>query len=374
MGTELTQRERFELMKKSMLEDKSNASNPFMQLKAPDKIGEYNEYVVRLLPQKDGTISIFSEYYRHFYKSKITGKWVEVYCPATKGQPCPICEMCRNLWDSEQESNHKLASYYGKRKNWMIALFVKSDPTKPENNGTVQVLRYGKQIQDKIEDGIFNKAIDFAAQDISDQGIDFLIKAQKQKGSAGRSVNYNLSEFDRERTPMCDGDAEQAYADLCPDTLTTFQPNVKTYGEVKKVMQETITGVTDDDEIAETPGEESDEIPMTFPEKKAVAPAPKPKVAPAPKPAPKPSAKIPVVEEEVTEEEPVEDEELTEEAAEEAAEEQTPVEAAMEKAEVKVEVKTPAPKAAAKTETISAGDDEQLMDELASLRAELDAD
>ena len=350
---ELTAREKFELMTKQILEEKNNAGNPFMQLKAPDKVGDDNEYRVRLLPQKDGTINIFSEFYRHFYKSKITGKFVEVYCPSTKDQPCPICEFNRKLWESEKESDHKIASYFGRRKNWIIALYVKDDPVNPDNNGTVQVLRYGKQIQDKIENGLLNKSIGFAAMDISEQGIDFLIKAQKQKGSAARSVNYNLSEFDRETTAMCDGDPEQVYEDLCPDTLTSFMPKVKTYAEVKKVLNDTILGVSDDEEeITETPGEEveEDNIPMEFPEEKTVEEKPKAKPAPAKKPA----AKKPEPE---PEEEP---------------EAEPEVEETVEEPEAEPEVEETEPETEEAPAEETSDDDDALMDELAELRAELE--
>ena len=359
--TELSPRERFNLMKKNIVEGKNDAGNPFLQLKSPEKTGEYNEYKVRLLPQKDGTIDLWSEYFRHFYKSKITGQWVEVFCPTTNNLPCPICEMNRKLWDEEDEASHKIASYYGRRKNFIVALYVKDDPVTPDNNGTVQVLRYGKQIQDKVEAGIMNKSIDFAAMDISEEGIDFLIRAQKQKGTGARSVNYNLTEFDRERTAMVEDDADGVYDKLCPDTLKSFLPKEKSYGEVKTIMAKTITGIADDDSASAAPGDEApaeDEIPMNFEKDETL------------------TEKAPV-EETLAEKAPVEETPPKKKPGRPAKpkEEAKPAVESKEEAKPAVESKEEAkPAAESKEAPPTSDDDDDLMAELSELRAQLDAE
>jgi len=211
-----------------------------------------------------------------------------------------------------------------------------------------------------------NKSIDFAAQDITEEGIDFLIKVQKQKGTGARSVNYNLTEFDRERSAMCDGDAEAVYEELCPKSLKSFCPTEKTYSEIKKIMEKTITGITDDDEDepGEIPGEEEEYSEETGTEE------------------PEESTEEPEESTEEPEESTEEPEESTEEPEESGTEDPEEDEIPMDfpaKDKKPAAEKKPAPKKQpteeAEESPADASDEEEdaeLMAELADLRSELD--
>ena len=157
------------------------------------------QYLLRIVPNiPEGRKTIF-HYYHHSWNSLSTNKFVTALCPTTFGEQCPICSHAiktyRNGTPQDREKN-KLIS---RKENWLANVYVVKDPSTPENEGKVKILRYGKELA-----GIINAAIDgddaseFGAKIFDIQnGCSLRIKCEA-RGNAPQSkqfVTYSQSKF-----------------------------------------------------------------------------------------------------------------------------------------------------------------------------------
>ena len=82
----------------------------------------------------------------------------------------------------------------------MVNVYVVSDPKNPENNGTIKVLRYGRQLNKIIESAISgDDAAEYGAKifDLSENGCNLRIKAElvSDKPGAPKYPTYTASKF-----------------------------------------------------------------------------------------------------------------------------------------------------------------------------------
>jgi len=82
----------------------------------------------------------------------------------------------------------------------MVNAYVISDPTNPENEGKVKVIRYGKELAKIIQSAIDgDDASEFGAEKVFDvaNGSTLRIKCEPRTGNAGNrlSVTYSSSKF-----------------------------------------------------------------------------------------------------------------------------------------------------------------------------------
>lgn len=142
-------------------------------------------YVVRFIANENVTpIQTFYQYYHHGWTSKSTGQFVHTLCPSTNGERCPICEQRFKL--AKSAATQDLAKDANRKQNWLASVYVISDPTNPDNNGTVKLLRFGKQIKDIITNAVEG---DDKAEvgsdrifDLTENGCSFRIKVEKNEG------------------------------------------------------------------------------------------------------------------------------------------------------------------------------------------------
>ena len=230
---------------KSALDNAKNKQGSGVNYKNLLSIAQPGTYLVRLLPNTKSPENTFSHYYHHGWQSIETGQYVSMTSPSTWGERCPISELyfkiIRNTNSSEDEL--KRAKELLKRKeNWMVNVYVINDPNNPDNNGTVKVLRFGRQL-DKIIQSAINgdDANEFGMKifDLSEKGCNLRIKCElvSDNPKAPKYPTYTASRF---LSPSSiDGldasKAEEIYKSI--HDLSSFLEH-KTVDDIKKFIDE----------------------------------------------------------------------------------------------------------------------------------------
>ena len=105
-----------------------------------------NSYVVRLVPNLENPDRTLFHYFQHIWKSVITNQLVSVLCPNTYGEGCPIDEYRSKVYNTKNESEIERIKPIKRNENWLCNVYVVKDPTNPDNQGQIKVLRFGKQL------------------------------------------------------------------------------------------------------------------------------------------------------------------------------------------------------------------------------------
>ena len=153
-----------------------------------------NTYEVRLLPCVKNPDKTFYHYYSHGWTSFSTGQYVNALSPQTWGERDPIAEMRYQHYRTGSPEEKEKSRSIIRSEKWLVNVYVVSDPSAPENNGTVKILRFGKQLHNIIMDAIEGDDSDqFGPRifDLSKNGCNFRIKVDKQ----GDFPSYVSSRF-----------------------------------------------------------------------------------------------------------------------------------------------------------------------------------
>lgn len=153
-----------------------------------------NTYEVRLLPCVKNPDKTFYHYYSHGWTSFSTGQYVNALSPQTWGERDPIAEMRYQHYRTGSPEEKEKSRSILRSEKWLVNVYVVSDPSAPENNGTVKILRFGKQLHNIIMDAIEGDDSDqFGPRifDLSKNGCNFRIKVDKQ----GDFPSYVSSRF-----------------------------------------------------------------------------------------------------------------------------------------------------------------------------------
>lgn len=190
----------FESIKNAL--DKAKTKNTggsyknILQLEAPAT------YVVRLLPNIKSPEDSILHYFHHGWNSITTGQYASIVSPSTWGDRCPVSELYFKVLRGEgnNEEKERAKANLRRKENWLVNVYVINDPKKPENNGTIKVLRYGRQL-DKIIQSAINgdDSAEFGARifDLSAEGCSLRIKAElvSDKPGAPKYPTYTASKF-----------------------------------------------------------------------------------------------------------------------------------------------------------------------------------
>lgn len=200
----------FDALKGAMADQRSGGNFKDI-LKTP--IG--NNFLVRLIPDVNDISKTMYHYFSHGWKSLATGQFVSTVCPTTAGDRCPICEERVRLYrgDDEDKENAKLL---GRKEQWLVNVYVVDDPTSNENNGSIKMVRYGKQLDKVIRDateGVDKDEFGARVFDLTDDGCNLRIAVEKNDGGY---PTYVSSKFLRESgiDGMTDAKIEKTYDGL----------------------------------------------------------------------------------------------------------------------------------------------------------------
>ncbi len=129
---------------------------------------------------------------------------------------------------------------------WLGNVYVVNDPVNPDNNGTVMILRYGKQLHKVIANAIDGEdASDLGPRifDLSPNGCNFKIIVEKQ----GDFPTYVSSKFSfPSEIPGMDDEKVESILNSTYDLSSTF--GVKGYDDLKQMVDEHIYCSSDTDE------------------------------------------------------------------------------------------------------------------------------
>ena len=142
-----------------------------------------NSYTVRLLPNIADPAQTFFHYYSHAWESFSTGQFMNYLSPTTWGEKDPIAEMRFRIYHHGTEAEKERSKAIIRRENWLVNAYVVNDPIKPDNNGTIKIIRFGRQLHKIIMEAIQGEdAEQFGSKifDLSPDGCNFRIKVDKQ--------------------------------------------------------------------------------------------------------------------------------------------------------------------------------------------------
>lgn len=191
-------------------------------------------YKLRLMPYVDDPSETFFHYIEFGWTSKATDNYVSAISPSTAGEPCPISEVWRKGFQNKLNT-----SGIRRREQWMVNVYVVDDPSHPENNGTVKIFRYGKQIDKIIQQALQGDLSDELGKsifDLSSNGYDFIVRCEKQQ----EFPNYSNSSFARRASALPGiGDDENKIVELYGKVFKLKEMfKIKTYGALQKMLDE----------------------------------------------------------------------------------------------------------------------------------------
>lgn len=222
----------FESIRDSLMKKTTSSSfQDFLKL----EIGK--TYVVRLLPNIANLERSFYHYFNHMWTSLATNQLTSVLCPSTYGERCPIDEYRFKIYRSGSEAEKEQSKILRRNENWLVNVYVVSDPTNPDNEGKIKILRYGKQLNKVINDAISGDDAEFVGErafDLSKDGCSLRIKVDKNEGGY---ASYVSSKF-LPAGPISGVSDNEARTDEIYDNIkaldTIFES--KTYEEVQHML------------------------------------------------------------------------------------------------------------------------------------------
>ncbi len=221
----------FDSIKTAMSKDSSSsARGQFLRT----EVG--NTYTVRLIPNIKNPDKTFFHYYTHGWESFETGQYINLISPNTWGERDPIAELRFKVLKTGTEAEKLKAARIMRKENWMVNVYVVNDPVKPENNGTIKLLRFGRQLHKIVMDAMEGEeAEELGARifDLSKTGCDLRIKVENQGGFA----TYVSSKFGmpKEIPITYEGGIDGIHNNVY-DQESIY--TVKTYDELKAILAE----------------------------------------------------------------------------------------------------------------------------------------
>jgi hypothetical protein len=201
-----------------------------------------NTYTVRLLPFSKDPKNTFFHYYNHGWVSFSTGQYVQSLSPQTFGERDPIAEERFRILRTGTEDEKEKVKAIKRLEKYLVNVYVIDDPTNPDNNGKVKILRYGKQLHKIIMEAIEGEDADeFGPRifDLGQNGVNFKIKCENQ----GEYPTYVSSRFTTASKLSIDAEKQQEVYDSVFDLTKVY--TLKSYDELKQMFDEHYHCATD---------------------------------------------------------------------------------------------------------------------------------
>jgi hypothetical protein len=269
----------FEKIANPQSESKSYIDDRFWRLEG-DKAGN-GTATIRFLPRVEGDELPWVRIFSHGFQGP-TGKWYIENSLTTLGENDPVGELNTKLWNSGSEANKEIARKQKRKLSFTANVLIVSDPKHPENEGKVMLFKFGKKIFDKIMDKARPTFEDEKPVNVFDlwEGANFKLRMRKKDGYA----NYDESVFS-EPAPITEDEDKLLAVVNAQHKLTEFtdRKNFKSYDELKKKLEEVLSGDSFASKSAAEIAEQEDRPVRAASEPAKSAPAFTPKAS---KPAP----------------------------------------------------------------------------------------
>ncbi len=185
----------FDQIRDSLKNEKKQGNSSFKDIM---KFEQGKTYLVRLIPNVKTPAMTFFHYYNHGWNSLATGAFSSALCPTTYGEICPIDNARFKIWKTGTEDEQEAAKQIKRKENWLVNAYIISDPSNPENEGKIKMIRYGKQLHQIIDNAINgDDAEEFGASifDLSDAGCNLRIKVESNSEGKRSWPTYVASRF-----------------------------------------------------------------------------------------------------------------------------------------------------------------------------------
>jgi len=259
----------FEKIANPQTQTKSYTDDRFWKLEG-DKAGN-GTATIRFLPRVEGDELPWVRIFSHGFQGP-TGKWYIENSLTTLGENDPVGELNTKLWNSGSDANKKIAQAQKRKLSFIANILVVSDPKHPENEGKVFLFKFGKKIFDKIMDKARPTFEDEQPVNVFDfwEGANFKLRMRKKDGF----TNYDESAFAEPSAISSDDEAILKVANA-QFKLAEFldRKNFKSYDELKKKLEEVLSGDSFAGKSAAELSEEEDR-PVASAPKIASKPAP----------------------------------------------------------------------------------------------------
>ncbi len=191
--------------------------------------------VIRFLPAGQDEEQYYVTMYNYAFQNKKTEQWYIENSLRTIKKPDPVGQANQELWNTGDENNKNIVRGRKQYTKFIGNILVIRDDAKPENNGKVFLYKYGKAIQNKINEAINPKFADEKPINPYDfwDGANF--KMRIFKDPANGFPSYDKCQFDNP-SPLFDGDDERIEKEVY-EKLYPLQPEIgadkfKTYDEL----------------------------------------------------------------------------------------------------------------------------------------------
>jgi len=257
----------FQSIKDALNKNESGGNNTYTEVL---KTTPGNTYTVRLLPLPADPKNTFFEYFNHGWVSFATGQYVQALSPMTFGERDPIAEERFKILRMGSEEEKEKVKAIRRLNKFLVNVYVIDDPTNPDNNGKVKILRYGKQVQKIILEAIEGEdAEEFGARifDLGPDGVNFKIKCENQ----GDFPTYVSSRFTASgKLKLSEAEQNEIYGKAF-DLTKVY--SLKSYDELKKMFDEHYLCKTGNDQsAAEAPVMKTESAPWQPAATSAAAP------------------------------------------------------------------------------------------------------
>lgn len=226
----------FQSIKDALAKDNTKSNSSYRDI-LKTEIGK--TYTVRILPNLKSNEKTFFRYFVQGWTSHSTGKYVQEVSLQSFGERDPISEERYKLIKLGSEEDKKKAEEVSRSEKHLVNVYVIDDPTNPENNGTVKILRYGNQLHKIIDSSINGEdSVDFGMRvfQLDDKGVNLKIKVDKQMVKGKPVPNYTSSRF----TSPTDLHLSESKIEEIYNSIHDLQAVVtaKTADELRAVWQE----------------------------------------------------------------------------------------------------------------------------------------
>ena len=156
-----------------------------------------NTYTLRLLPLQSDKNPFFG-FQKHSWDSFQTGEFVSVLSLRSFGEADPIASALYLIKKKGTDAEKEKAKAVRWSQNWYVNVYVVDDPTNPQNNGKVKILKVGKKVHEKFIDAIEGESAEEFGErvfDLSSSGVNFKLKVETVNVNGVKMNNYDNSRF-----------------------------------------------------------------------------------------------------------------------------------------------------------------------------------
>lgn len=196
-------------------------------------------YTLRLIPNVENIDDTFFHHFVNQWTSKKDGSFVSAISLRTFGERDPINEQRWKLYkdwkETEPDKDEKFENPIKETESWFVNVYVVNDPSTPENNGKVKILKMGPQLKKIVDRAMTGDDADEFGErifDLSKDGCDFKIVAEEQ----GVFTTYISSKFStKSKLDLSDEEIDEIYANV-HDLKQIY--SVKTVDELQALLDD----------------------------------------------------------------------------------------------------------------------------------------